>query len=392
MPKRILLLTSHPPYPVRDGEDLRIYNLVKHLKERNEIHLVTYRRDHAIDPEMTELFQQTHLLDGGPGAQSNVCDLYQKVVEALTPSRIHVFDERVSALLRSVLARESFDLIWIPAWQMMHYCLDLPLNRVVLDVMDDGVLELFREARHSQSPKQLVVNLKRLFQTVCFERKYFPRVRCCILVTEHDARMLKRVCPGANAIIISNGVDTEYFSPLGLPEAYPSLIFEGNMSFGPSVDGIRYFHSEILPLIRHEIPATKLWIVGKDPVPAILDLRSENVLVTGYVDDVRPYLDQASVFVCPMRKGAGIKNKLLQAWAMGKAIVATPIALAGLKAEPGTNIVVGKDARQFATAVVRLLQDRSKRESLGDRGRKTVLDLHNWKDRAESFETLMESI
>lgn len=386
---RILLLASRVPYPIGNGEDLRIYHLAKELSARHEIHLVAYGEAGSLPDEARACFEQIHLVSERGKVDARRRGL-ARVLDAFLPSLMYAFDDRIDRLLKELMKDHQFDRIWIPAWPMMPYCWGLPLERVILDVMDDGVLELLRETRHSQSPAQLLVNLKRLFVVYLFERKYFSRVGCCSLVTDTDEKALRKVCPAANAVTIPNGVDTEYFSPMDLPEDYPSLIFEGNMSFGPSVDAICYFHSEIFPSIKRQLPETKLWIVGKDPAQAVLDLRSDDVTVTGFVDDVRPYLDRASLFICPMRKGAGIKNKLLQAWAMGKAVVATPIALAGLRAEAGLNIAVGDSAQQFSSEVLRLLNDRAARDSLGERGRKTALELYGWSRQAELFEAQME--
>jgi len=247
-----------------------------------------------------------------------------------------------------------------------------------------------REAKLSSSVKQLLVNLKRLLVTYLFEKKYFSRVKWCSVVTEADALFLRRICSRANVVTIPNGVDCEYFRPLGSREVYPSLIFEGNMSFGPSVDAICYFHSEVLPKIKSQIPETKLWIVGKDPTKEIQNLEAKDVTVTGYVEDVRPYLDRASVFVCPMRKGAGIKNKILQAWAMGKAVVCTSIALAGLHANPEENVIVADNSDHFAAQVVRLLKDESLRKAVGERAKRTVRDRYSWRQQAELLEATVK--
>jgi len=303
---------------------------------------------------------------------------------------MYEFDKQVDGLLKKLLTEDHYDWIWIPAWQMMPYSYGLTGRRVLLDVMDDGVLELLREMRWSKSLKHRIVNLKRLLVTYFFERKYFSRVTCCCLVADTDAQVLKRVCPKANVIIVPNGVNSEYFSPLGLPEDYPSLIFEGNMSFGPSADAVEYFCAEIFPMIKAQLPQVKLWIVGRNPTKEVRNLHADQVIVTGSVDDVRPYLDRASVFVCPMRKGAGIKNKILQAWAMAKPVVATSIAAGGLSATPGENIVIADEPRSFAHQVNCLLQNPELRQVLGQRGRETVLRDHTWQRQVQLLENRMK--
>ena len=386
---KILLMASRVPYPLHNGEDLRIFHLAKQLSSRHEIDLIAYGQHGSLADEIRHCFKEVHLLANGTETDE-VQRGYKRLVDSLLPSRMYSFDVRIYALLQKLLKERSFDLIWIPAWQMMPYSYHLSGVRVLLDIMDDGVLELLREAKVSRSFKPFLINLKRLLVTYCFERKYFPRVNWCCVVTEADALFLRRMCSKANVVIVPNGVDCEYFRPLGSSEIYPSLVFEGNMSFAPSVDAICYFHSEVFPQIKNQMPETKLWIVGKDPVKAIQDLKGDDVTVTGYVQDVRPYLDRASVFVCPMRKGAGIKNKILQAWAMGKAVVSTSIASAGLCAKPGENIVVADSSDRFAAEVVRLLKDGPLRKAIGERAKHMVRDRYSWRQQAELLEATVK--
>jgi len=382
-------MASRVPYPLHNGEDLRIFHLAKQLSSRHEIHLIAYGQLGLLSEEIGSCFKQVYLLSETIGTHDTQRG-YRRLVDAVLPSRMYGLDLRIAELLKKVIGEQCFDLVWIPAWQMMPYSYDIRGVRVLLDVMDDGVLELVREAKLSSSVKQLLVNLKRLLVTYLFEKKYFSRVKWCSVVTEADALFLRRICSRANVVTIPNGVDCEYFRPLGSREVYPSLIFEGNMSFGPSVDAICYFHSEVLPKIKSQIPETKLWIVGKDPAKEIQNLEAKDVTVTGYVEDVRPYLDRASVFVCPMRKGAGIKNKILQAWAMGKPVVCTSIALAGLHANPEENVIVADNSDHFAAQVVRLLKDESLRKAVGERAKRTVRDRYSWRQQAELLEATVK--
>ena len=386
---RILLVASRIPYPLHNGEDLRIFHFVKQLSSRHEIHLVAYGRCESLSPEIRRYFKEVHLLSEIAGVNEPQRN-YRRLINAFLPSRMYGFDARMDQFVKDVIYKQNFDVVWIPAWQMMPYSYRLPSVRVLLDIMDDGVLELLREARLSNSLPQFLLSLKRLLVTYLFERKYFSQVKWCSVVTEADAVFLRRICSRANVVTIPNGVDCEYFTPLGSPEVYPSLIFEGNMSFGPSVDAICYFHAAILPKIKKQIPEIKLWIVGKDPAREIQNLEAADVTVTGFVEDVRPYLDRASVFICPMRKGAGIKNKILQAWAMGKPVVSTSIALAGLSANPEENIIVADRPDQFAAQVVRLLKDESLRKAVGECAKRTVRDRYSWRQQAALLEATLQ--
>jgi glycosyltransferase involved in cell wall biosynthesis len=147
-----------------------------------------------------------------------------------------------------------------------------------------------------------------------------------------------------------------------------------------------------LPRIAERVPEVKLTIVGKDPVPEVRRLAGERVIVTGFVDDVRPYIDRASIFVCPMRKGAGIKNKLLQAWAMAKPVVSTSIALGGLYAKPGENILVADTPAEFSEAVIRLLKNSVLRQALGGAGLKIIRGHYTWDRQGRLLEAALRAL
>jgi polysaccharide biosynthesis protein PslH len=387
---KILLLASRVPYPLDNGEDLRVFHFAKHLSLHHEIQLLAYESGLPPAPEAACYFSRIYTVETPPTNGSNHQSI-SRLMHAFSPDHMYFFDPRVSSRLSDLLKHDRFDLVWIPAWQMIPYARDIREVPVFIDVMDDGILELARELRLCGSLKEAGIIMKKLFVTYRFERRYFARAALCSLVTERDAEILRWVCPGARQVVIPNGVDSEYFKPLGLGEDFPSLIFEGNMSFSPSVDAVLYFCREILPLVWKQAPKTKFWIVGKEPVQEIRALANDRIIVTGYVDDVRPYLDRASVFVCPMRKGAGIKNKVLQAWAMAKPVVATSITLGGLRAQNAYNIMIADGARAFAEHAIRLIGDRALRNALGKKARKTVLEYYSWEERVRPLEEALKN-
>ena len=379
---RILLLASRVPYPLNNGEDLRLFHFAKHLSGRHEIHLVAYQSDDS--DHATHYFKNILTLEKTP--RKDTTRGLARILESFSSGYMYPFDSEYYALIQKVLQKEHIDLIWIPSCHMIPYVNRIPDIPVFFDVMDDGVLEGFRDLRHSASLREAALNLKRLGMTYLFEKHYFKHMLYCCFVSERDAEIFNWVCPRAKSVVIPYGVDGEYFRPLGFDEDFPSLVFEGNMGFPPSVDAVFYFCREILPLIWKQVPTTKFWIVGKDPVAEIRALANERIVVTGYVDDVRPYLDLASIFVCPMRKGSGIKNKILQAWAMAKPVVSSSIASAGLAATDGGNIIVADEPASFAAAIISLFENPKRRKKLGIQGRGTVLRHHTWEQQVQLFE------
>ena len=384
----MLLLASRLPNSLYDGEDLRVHHFAKHLAENNEVHFLGFG-DSCAANETTSFFKTVQLVSDNHDMKAAE---RRSLTRCLSPAKLYPYNSRMQSALSNMLGKTKFDVLWIPSWRMAPYSEGMEDLPVVMDVMDDGVLELARELKGARLGVNFTRKCKRLLVTWMFEKKYFSRASLCSFVTARDADMFRRICPRTKIAVIPNGVDTHFYQPLGEVEEFPSLAFEGNMGFPPNVDAVCYFCRAIFPKILKSIPAVKLFLVGKDPAPQVRALQNCSVTVTGYVDDVRYYLDRATVFVCPMRKGAGIKNKMLQAWAMAKPVVATSLAVSGLQAIHMKNVLVANNPCGFSKAVLSLLDGSIDRKSLGFQARRTAIDHYSWKAQVKLFESELLSL
>jgi glycosyltransferase involved in cell wall biosynthesis len=388
-PLKVLVLVDRIPFPLTNGQNLRIFHYVKKLKDRHDFTLISYGKP-PYPPEIDRLFRAIRTLDERPRptpAPSRVRGLRTM----LSPDDMFAFDDRMRELITATVEQGKFDLIWISGWDMLVYVPHLRGHPVLGDVVDDGVLQYFRATLKPDNPRHFLVLLKRLIQNYRFERRYFPQATVCNVVSETDAEFARRVCRDVPVTVVHNGVDTEFFRPLDEPTDERALIFEGSMRFPPNVDAVVYFCRKILPRVRREVPGVKFWIVGRDPTESVLAQAADDVVVTGFVDDVRDYLARAAIFVCPMRQGAGIKNKILQAWAMAKPVITTPEGCGGLRIDPGNNVIVAKGTRNFADAVSDLLRNPAKRERLGRRAHETISGHYTWDSKADELEQVFRT-
>ena len=387
---KILLLTDRLPFPLANGQNLRLFHFIRRLSRDHSFDIVAYGPK-PYPAEIAPLFRQIVTLDSKP-RPAPPQGMVRRLSAAFSPDHLIAFDPQMRDLLVERIRRESYDLVWISGWDMLVYLPDLGPVPVLADVVDEGVLEHLRVLRHARSTGAWFRSAKRLIQTYRFERKFFSAATLCNTVSDLDAAFVRRLCPGAKVEVIHNGVDLDFFAPSDETSGPPSLVFEGHMRFAPNVDAVLHFHREILPHIRRAVPEVRFAVVGKEPTPAIQALADDRVLVTGYVDDVRPYIAGSTLFVCPMRTGAGIKNKILQAWAMAKPVVATPQSCGGLRAVDGANIRIANGSRPFAKAVVDLLASPSARRELGRRGRETVEQFYGWDRQAGLLANLFQSV
>jgi len=169
------------------------------------------------------------------------------------------------------------------------------------------------------------------------------------------------------------------------------VMFLGNYPHDPNRDAVLYFHQRMWPRVRREVPGARFYVVGKDPTPDLLELAREDpsVVVTGTVDDVRPYFERSKVFVNPVRIGGGFRGKLLEAMAMGLPIVTTSLGAEGVEAEDGRDMVIADDPEEFAAAVVRLLRDDDLCCRLGARAREMAVECFSWEKGVERLEQVL---
>lgn len=210
----------------------------------------------------------------------------------------------------------------------------------------------------------------------------------CTLTSESDQEILLSEAPKTRTAVVPNGVDVDFFRPSRNPSATPdTMLFFGAIDYYPNTDGLRYFLSEVFPRLKMVVPQARLSIVGRRPPEEILAYRSPDVLVTGAVDDVRPYLESAAVVVVPLRLGSGTRLKILEAMAMGKAVVSTTLGAEGIDVVAGKNILLADDPATFASQIRRLLENPSLAARLGAAGRRLVVERYSWRSSVERLST-----
>lgn len=221
-----------------------------------------------------------------------------------------------------------------------------------------------------------------------FERQTCRKFDCVIAVSAEDRLQMQQEYSLTSVFDVPTGVDTEFFRPREQEQIDPyNLVFTGSMDWLPNEDAIRYFTETIMPRIKQEIPELTLTVVGRNPYPALLELsrRDPSIVVTGRVDDVRPYMERAAAYVVPLRIGGGTRLKIYEAMAMEKAIISTSIGAEGLPIKNGDEIMLADTPESFASAVVQLLGDGDAAQAMGRRAAKTVRDQFGWPRVAKRF-------
>lgn len=225
------------------------------------------------------------------------------------------------------------------------------------------------------------------------ERRAVRQVDMCVTISEDDRAKFLKLFPDARVALVPNGVDLDYFQPQSASTKGANLVFVGSMQYAPNTDAILYFCQDILPLIEQHRPDVHLYVVGWGPPPEITALNeAPNITVTGFVDDVRPYVADSVLSVVPLRFGSGIRNKILEAWAMARPVVSTSLGAEGLAARHRENILLADEPDQFARSVLSLLDDRQQRIRLAQAGRRLVESEYAWSAIGEQMNAVYEMV
>ena len=294
----------------------------------------------------------------------------------------YFYSRRLREMIISEARREPFDLVMCYSSSMLPYGLAVSAPVRVIDLVDVDSAKWSSYANSANWPKSWLYH--REAAAVCrLERRAVERCDAVLLVS--DAESAAMGFGGNKVIAVANGVDVDFFRPDAVEPTNlgpASLVFTGTMDYRPNAEGVCWFVHKVWPELKSRMPELTFVIVGRNPTRAVRQLaETPGVNVTGSVPDVRPYLAAAGVAICPLRMARGIQNKVLEAMAMGKAVVGSPAALEGLEAEAGENLLEADTPDEWRGHILKLLADGEYRGRLGQAARKCVEQKYRWAAR-----------
>lgn len=364
--RNLLFISHRMPFPPDKGEKIRGYNLISHLAKRYRIYLGCL----AESPD--ELRHVAHLRTICTDVAAFPIDKRMQKLKALAhlrPGRPLMLDYYWHPALRQWVDRTaadvSFDLVYIFCTAMAPYALHLPCGARILDMQDIDSEKWAQYAENARWPASLVWQ-REARTLLAYERHAAMQCNMTFLVTEAETRRFAELAPETADRLtwIQMGVDADRLVSLDeLANPYdgegPHLVFVGNMDYWPNADAAVWFVEGILPLVRSRLPAAQFHIVGANPTPEVQRLAQlPGVQVTGRVADVRPYVAHANVSVAPLRMARGVQNKVLEAMALRCPVVASPPVVAGVRAEPGRDVLVADGPQAIASAVIEVIEGR----------------------------------
>ena len=393
---KILFLSPTVPFPLTDGGRIRVFNLLKQIAEKSGVTLLALETQPTDAEGVTQLQQlgvQVHLVPNAPTLPRVSFRTLVNAFRKRQPITVARYDlPAYRQKFRELLATENYDLVHYEMFHIAQFHTETDLPGVLSQQNVDS--EIWRRlCGETTNPFYKFVYWTQQLAFQRYERVLSPKFDAVTCTSSIDASVFQQHCAEDAIAIIPNGVDVTHFQPDFTAEAPTHLIYIGSMDWYPNEDAVAFFADEVLPSIQSKVPNVRFSIVGGNPSARVQKLAErEGVVVTGRVPEIKPYFAEATVFVVPLRIGSGTRLKILEALAMGKAIVSTSVGAEGLDLKDGEEIFIADEPKAFADAVTRLLTDSALRRRIGENGRTRVEQDYDWRSIGEKLHVLYTEI
>ena len=387
----ILFLTHRIPYPPDRGDKIRGFNIVRFLSTRQRVHVIAFADDSRDLKRRNGLAPYT----GNRSIIWRSKPRWLAAVQALAfrrPISLTAFENAsVQEAVTNLLARHSIDTIFVFSSQMAQYLPSKPRQKVIMDFVDMDSAKFAAYAKTSSGfTKWMMQREAQLL--LAHEKSVAAKVDASLFVSAQEAALFCERTGAKRVHVVENGIDTVFFDPSAAFKRIETtgalIVFTGQMDYRPNIEAVTWFVDTILPHIRVAHPNARFAIVGRNPTDAVKALaRQPGVIVTGEVADVRGWLAAAAVVVAPLKLARGVQNKVLEAMAMARPVVASTAAAEGI--DHADTIITGGTVGEIAEEVNRLLADPVKAAALGAAGREQVIARYGWDARLAVLDGIM---
>lgn len=390
---RVFYICQRVPFPPNRGDKITTYNEIKHLAREHEVHVFCMAdgvEDLANVAKVKDFVASIQAVAVSPfGAK------WRAALALFTgePLSVAAFSNRALHLaIRQAHARQPADLMIVYSCNVAQYAAFFPECRRIMQFADLDSLKWGQYAERHRPPMKWLYALEQR-RLLAYERSIAHSFDHSLVCTAVEQRDFEALIPGAPISLVANGVDLAYFQTLHFPKIEGRMVFTGVMDYLPNIDAVAWFCAEIYPRVRRAVPQASFVICGSRPTDAVKNLaKIDGVSVTGWVEDTRPHLDAAQLFVAPLRMARGVQNKVLEGLAMGLPCVASMPAWAGTVIPQGQGIVASNDPAEFARQIVKLITDAQYRAQMALRARQSAEAHYTWQAQMDLLDGVMAQV
>ena len=392
------------PYPPDKGDKVRSYNLLKHLLLSHRVFLGTFLDDSEDEIHLqilNDLCIETHVVN-----LNKTRAKMQAAMGLLSKSSLSVsyyYSKSMTKWVEKIYSEEKIDCTIAFSSVMAQFVPEIRYSTMLVDFVDVDSAKWLQYSQNHRWPMSWIFRQESRY-LLKFEESISINARQTFLVTQDEVDLYRRLAPASSIRVsaLMNGVDDLYFSPMkNRPSPFSNahekgnleipLVFTGAMDYWPNIDAVQWFVGFILPILLNVNPNFKFYIVGRNPTAAVLALVSKSVVVTGTVSDVRPYLQHAAIVVAPLRVARGIQNKILEAMAMARPVVASDACVKVIGGDEGVEIFSAPNESVFVEKILALSKDPEKGEFVGRAARNKVISDFSWTAHLEKLDEYIAS-
>jgi len=378
----ILFLSTENPFPVDHGHHIRTYHVLKALAAEHTVHFLGFSQNEAGFENKDKLYEFCETVRMFRLRYRGWRQLILAVRNSLSSEPFIIqkyFEPEAAACVRKTIMTHKIDLVH---YDMLHLTRYRDFARNIPGILVNHNVESLRLQRRAEVAGN--VFLRAFLRNQYFKLRDFESQACglferCVVVSDYDRSVLAELCEDGEYVVIPNGVDCSCFKPSDISPQPNSLVWTGSMRNPYNRDAVEFLFDAIWPRVVRSVPQASATIVGalpsRRPTPAV---GSESVTFTGYVDDVRPFVDRSAVFVAPLRSGSGTKIKILNAMAQASAVVTTSVGAEGIEARNGHELVVADSPEKFASKTVELLNNPDAAATMGRNARRLMEERYDW--------------
>ena len=392
--KKILYITTRLPWPIIGGDRVRMYNILKQLKKLGyNITVVSLVTE---DDNIEEAFKHTEFFSKLIPIKYNKKLAYIHATKALFNDRPFIveyfYNSKMQKVIDNLLKEDNYDIISGYMIRVAPYLEKHSNKNIIIDFVDAVSMMYERRVKNVKSIFDKIKIGIEYLKVKNYEKKCAKIFKIQTVISQTDKCYIEKYASISNIKIIENAVDTEYYTPQSLKKKN-NICFVGSMQYIPNSEAAMYFATEIFPLIKKEIPDAKFKIIGANPRKDLIAAvkNTEGVEITGRVDDVREYMKDCAVSVCPVRIAGGIQNKILEAMSMSIPVVTTPEGAEGIGADEKI-LQIAESNEEYAQKVVNIMKNESYRQQLSYNSRKFILDNFSWNKVGEEWDKLIKEV